>query len=147
MSDLGTIVAREIARNERAKPQTAKGKSFEEIKAIIDRIEYLDWEIRLRLDGTRIYLQIFGHGPNPKNDMIEEDWSGRKWFVSPHMCINEIIRTAYKAIECAVAHEMNEMFLYRGQPVFTPHMDYDEIAEIMDDHSMTDARDNGMQGV
>ncbi len=140
MSDLGTIVAQQIARKE-------AGLSFDEIGEIIDRIEYLDWEIRLRSDGPRPYLQIFGHGPNPKNDMIEEDWSGRKWFISPHMCINEIIRTAYKAIDCAVQHEMNEMFLYKGQPVFTPHMDYDEIAEIMEDHSLTNARDNGMQGV
>ena len=139
MSDLGTIVAQRIAQKE-------AGLSFDEIGEIIDRIEYLDWEIRLRSDGPRPYLQIFGHGPNPKNNMEEEDWSGRKWFISPHMCINEIIRTAYKAIECSVAHEMNEMFLYKGQAVFTPHMDYDEIAEIMKDHSMTNSRDNGMQG-
>ena len=142
MSDLGTFVAEEMVRREKV-----IGMTFGEIKAIIDRIEYLDWEIRVRMDGERPYVQVFGHGPNPKNNMEEEDWSSRKWFISPHMCINEIIRTAYKAIECAVAHEMNEMFLYKGQAVFTPHMDYDEIAEIMEDHSMTNSRDNGMQGV
>ncbi len=79
--------------------------------------------------------------------MEDADWSSRKWFLSPHMCKNEIIRTAYKAIECAVAHEMNENFLYKGVAIMTPHMDYEEIVNIMTDHDCSDSRAGGMQGV
>jgi len=130
-------------------------KTLPEIMEIVGQCEYLDWDIRLRLDGGigegapgyRPYVQIFGNGPNPKNNNEIEGWSGRKWFISPHMCTNEIVRTCYKAIHCAVLHEMNEMFLYKEQAVFTPHMDYDEIASIMKVRSLIDARDNGMQGV
>lgn len=130
-------------------------KSLKEIQRIVDNCEFLDWDVRLRLDhelpeddsAFRPYVQIFGHGPNPKNNMEEEKWSGRKWFISPHMCTNEIVRTCYKAIHCAVLHEMNEMFLYKGQAVFTPHMDYDEIAKIMSERSLSDSRHDGMQGV
>lgn len=118
-----------------------------EIKEIIDNISYLDWEVRLRMDGTRPYLQVYGHGPDPKNGMKDSKWSGRKWMLSPHMCKNEIIRTAYKAVECAVAHEMNENFLYKGVAIMTPHMDYEEIVTIMKDHDCTDSRVGGMQGV
>jgi hypothetical protein len=78
--------------------------------------------------------------------MKDAQWSGRKWFISPHMCQNEVIRTAYKAIECAVAHEMNENFLYRDVAIMTPHMDYDEIVDIMNDHDCIDSREDGMQG-
>jgi hypothetical protein len=117
---------------------------IKEIRDIINDIQYLDWEIKLRFDGDRPYLQVFGHGPNPQNNMKNEAWCGRKWFVSYFMCKNEVIRTAYKAIECAVAHEMNENFLYKGLPVFTPHMDYDKIIQMMNGEKYIDARDNGM---
>ena len=118
-----------------------------EIKEIVANIKYLDWELRVRMDGERPYLQVFGNGPNPDNNMEVEQWSGRKWFLSPHMCKNEVIRTAYKAVECAVAHEMNECFLYKGVAVMTPHLDYEEVVTMMQDHDCIDARDNGMQGV
>jgi hypothetical protein len=120
--------------------------SEKEIRDIVSKISYLDWDIRLKHDGDRPYIQIYGHGPDPKDGMRDAQWSGRKWFVSPHMCQNEIIRTAYKAIECAVAHEMNENFLYRGVAIMTPHMDYDEIVDVMTDHDCIDAREDGMQG-
>lgn len=117
-----------------------------EIAEIVSNVAYLDWEIKLRWDRDRPYIQVHGHGPDPKDGMRDAQWSGRKWMLSPHMCKNEIIRTAYKAIECAVAHEMNECFLYKGQAIMTPHMDYEEIVTIMEDHNCSDSRDNGMQG-
>jgi len=118
----------------------------EEIREIVGHISYLDWEVRVRKDGDRDYLQVFGHGPDPKDGMKDAQWSGRKWMLSPHMCKNELIRTAYKAIECAVAHEMNECFLYKGVAIMTPHMDYEEIVDIMTDHDCSDSREDGMQG-
>ena len=120
--------------------------SESEIREIVSNISYLDWEIRLKHDGDRPYVQVYGHGPDPKDGMKDAQWSGRKWFISPHMCKNEIIRTAYKAIECAVAHEMNEVFLYKGVAIMTPHMDYEEIVTIMNDHNCSDSREDGMQG-
>lgn len=133
---------------------------FGQIEEIVHNVKYLDWQIALRLDalstylpGTappgqpgRPYLQVFGHGPDPKNNMEDAKWSSRKWWLSYHMCKNEIIRTALKAIEAAVAHEMYENILYKGHAVFTPHMDYDEIVRMMEDHSVVDSREDGMQG-
>lgn len=140
----------------------------EQIEAIVNDITFCDpsgqeWKVRVRYEVIPIpelqkiaeeqfnykgrpYIQVFGHSLNPKTD-DKEDWSSRKWMLSPHMCKNEIIRTAYKAVECAVAHETNEMFLYKGMPVFTPHMDYDKVIEMMEEGHFIDARDNGMQGV
>ena len=120
--------------------------SEKELRDIVSKVAYLDWEIRLMHDGDRPYLQVHGHGPDPKEGMRDAQWSGRKWFISPHMCKNEIIRTAYKAIECAVAHEMNEVFLYKGVAIMTPHVDYEEIVTIMNDHNCSDSREDGMQG-
>ena len=120
----------------------------EEIVNIISHVSYLDWKIMILMDGDtpRPYLQVHGHGPDPKEGMEDAEWSGRKWFLSPHMCKNEIIRTAYKAIECAVAHEMNENFLYKDVAIMTPHIDYEEIVSLMNDHDCIDSREDGMQG-
>jgi hypothetical protein len=119
----------------------------DEIREIVAYMSYLDWELRVLMDGDHPYLQVFGHGPDPKQNMKDEKWSGRKFFISPHMCKNEIIRTGLLAVERAVAHEMYENILYKGFAIFTPHMDYEEIVEIMRDHSVIDSRDGGMQGV
>jgi len=121
--------------------------TIDEIKAIVANMSYLDWDLRIRMDDTRAYLQVFGHGPDPKQGMKDAKWSGRKFFITPHMCKNEIIRTGLLAIERAVAHEMYENILYKGHAIFTPHMDYEEIVDIMEDHNTIDSRDNGMKGI
>lgn len=121
--------------------------TVDEIKAIVDEIQYLDWQIKVRMDGKRPYLQVFGHGPDPNDNMKDARWSSRKWWLSPHMCKNEIIRTAYMAVRGAVMHEMEEMFLYKGQQIFSPHMDYDIVAETMRSRGCKNSRDDGMQGV
>jgi hypothetical protein len=47
----------------------------------------------------------------------------RKWILEPTMSKTEIVRTAYKAFEAAVVHEMSERFLYKGVAIFNPHAD------------------------
>lgn len=121
--------------------------TLEQIKEVVTQVRYLDWDILVRVDGERPYIQVYGHGPDPNEGMKNASWSSRKWFVSPHMCKNEIIRTAYKAIQAAVEHEMNEFFLYRGQQIFSPHMNYDITADMMAEIDCKDSRDGGMQGV
>lgn len=117
-----------------------------QIRAIVSEISYLDWNIVIRMDNERPYLQIRGHGPDPKKGMVDAIWTSRKWWLSLHMCKNEIIRAAYKAIQCAVAHELDETFMYRGVAVMTPHIDYDVLVTMMQDRNIINARINGMQG-
>jgi len=99
------------------------------------------WDILLRYDGKRPYLQVedkhgvdnFGGEPLP--------WRGRKWLLSPHMCVSEVVRTAYKAITTAVEHEVNERFLYKGVPVFDPHRNVDLLVKIAKDKNAIDSRE------
>lgn len=119
---------------------------IDEIREIVGQIKYLDWEIMVRMDGDRPYLQVKGNGPNPDTGTVDE-WTGRKWFLSPHMCRNEVIRTAHKAIEEAVLHEMNEQFTYCGVRIFDPRLNYDKIVDMAEDEDFLDARENGMQGL
>ena len=114
-----------------------------EFERIISEIEVpFNWDLLLRYDDKRPYLQVedkhgvdnFTGGPLP--------WRGRKWLLSPHMCISEVVRTAYKAIVTAVEHEVNEQFLYKGEAVFDPHRNIDLLVEIAGRKNAIDSRDN-----
>jgi len=98
-----------------------------EMKEILSNIKYNEegWEIVLRMDENRPYLQIRCDTGVCNVTGEAFPWSGRKWFLSPHMCRSEIIRTAHKAVEAAVLHEMNEKFTYKGEMIFDPHIDLD----------------------
>lgn len=110
--------------------------TLETIQEIVSRIKFRDWKLVVRTDGStggrtipRPYLQIEWAAPD--NDNLHgtvESQRSRKWFLSYHMCENEIIRTAYKAIQGAVEHEMNEQFTYMDVRIFDPHMDYTRLA-------------------
>ena len=64
----------------------------------------------------------------------------RKWFISKHMTENEIIRTAFMAVEKAEYHELCEKFKYRGKLIANPHLDLVKIAEGVADFESLDHR-------
>ena len=133
---------------EQDKKDIANGaKTIQQIRDIVASCRYLDWEILVRFEGKekRPYIQVKGSGPCPITKQHEE-WTGRKWFLSKWMCQNEIIRTAYKAIEAAVLHEMNEQFTYKGVRIFDPHINFDKIVEMSQDEDFLDTRSDGMSG-
>lgn len=120
---------------------------IQEIRDIVADIKYLDWEFMVRMDGNRPYLQIKGNGPDPCTGGNSE-WTSRKWWLSPHMCTNEIVRTAYAALHQAVKHEMDENFTYQGVPINDPHMNLNIIVEAHHNRpDFQETRDDGMQGV
>lgn len=69
----------------------------------------------------RFYLQVFG--PN--------GWTGRKWALSWHMTVSEVVLTAFKAFLTFEEHECREAFTYKGQKVLGPHLDLDKMAELL----------------
>lgn len=52
---------------------------------------------------------------------------GRKWKLSPHMTRSELIQTAFMACLAAEEHEVREDFRYRGEAIFGPHFDVDDL--------------------
>lgn len=54
----------------------------------------------------------------------------RKWRLSPHMTKSEIVQTAFKLCITSMEHRTREEFTYRGERVFGPHFDVDELFEI-----------------
>ncbi len=90
---------------------------------VVGRIKYKNWrfDVATNVHNTP-YLQIVFYDDG-------QEQKCRKWFLSPHMGTDEIVRTAWKAILAAEEHEAAEKFLYRGQAIFNPHFDPDALAE------------------
>jgi hypothetical protein len=55
---------------------------------------------------------------------------GRKWRISEHMTKSEIVQTMLAATLAWFEHEVREAFMYRGENIFSPHYDVDQLLEL-----------------
>lgn len=57
-------------------------------------------------------------------------WTGRWWLIEDGATESDVVRTAFKAALTWEEHELRERFRYRGNAVFGPHMDLDQITRM-----------------
>lgn len=106
-------------------------QTIESIKAVIADCQYNDWMFRVDTnEGGTPYVQVLFKDKDRISGK-EEIQRCRKWMLSYHMGNSEVVRTVFQAIQGAVAHEVNEAFKYKGARIFNPHMDYDELAQVI----------------
>lgn len=88
-----------------------------------------DFKFIVGFDDDRPWVQVafFAKDNSPNSGVLPVEQRGRKWFVSPHMTRSEIARTLFMAVMAAVEHEVRELFTYRGEAVFGPHIDVDAL--------------------
>lgn len=67
--------------------------------------------------GDRIYIQMHYRAECTKTGKIEE-WKGGKWYLSPHMIEDEVVKKCYAAFEAAVKYEVMEGFTFDSKPIF-----------------------------
>jgi hypothetical protein len=97
----------------------------ETLQKFIDQFEFNDWKFHLRFKNEVPYLQIkfmATDNMNPEDDTLYEQ-ACRKWMLSYHMTDEEVVTTAWKAVEAAVLHEAREQFKWKGEPIYRPHID------------------------
>lgn len=103
----------------------------ESLQKFIDDFEFGDWDFYLRFKNDVPYLQIKFMAPDNMNPDSEPYLqSCRKWMLSYYMTDDEVVGTAWKAIEAAVLHEAREQFKWKGEPIFRPHVDPQVLWEI-----------------
>lgn len=68
--------------------------------------------------------------------MVERGF-GRKWHVSCHATVSEVVLTMLKAAITDAEHEVREEFSYKGKHIFQPHIDVQALVRACDD---SDAR-------
>ena len=116
----------------------------DDIEDILFNISIEDgWELLLREDEVykdkdgngRLYLQIQFEAPDNMGDdppTVERQFC-RKWYLSPYMTKQEVVRTAYKAYQAAVLHETAEKFTYKNKMIYSPHFDVDILANVLEE--------------
>lgn len=117
--------------------------TLESIKNVIANCSFGTWEIQVHQnDRDQIYLQVVELNgiDNVTGEQIQ--WSSRKWFISPHMAVSELVRTAYKAVQTAMMHELDEKFKYKGVAIYDPHRNVDLLVEIAGRNDAVDDREN-----
>ena len=106
-------------------------QTIESITSIVENCEFNDWMFRVGVSNDNTpYLQVLFKDKD-RITGVEEIQRCRKWQLSYHMVNSEVVRTAYKAVEAAMLHEVQEAFKYRGARIFNPHVDLDALAESM----------------
>lgn len=97
----------------------------ESLQKFVDELEFNDWTFKLGFKNDVPYLQIkfmARSNMHPEDPTLYEQ-SCRKWMLSYYMELDELMSTAWKAVQAAIEHEAREQFKWRGEPIFRPHID------------------------
>jgi hypothetical protein len=91
----------------------------------------------MKSENGRIFIQVCYKAPCTKKG-IEEEYKGRKWYLSDYMTEDEVIKTAYTAFKMAVEHEIMEGFKVEGIILFNPHVNFRSLLEASQDEVKRD---------
>ena len=94
----------------------------QEVVSILSEIKFSNWFFEVHQKDDMLFLQVQFFAPNtdyPEHgNMLQKC---RWWLIDTDKGESEVVRTAYKAIEAAVIHEMQEEFTYKNVRVMDPH--------------------------
>ena len=120
--------------------------NLREMQEVIDQITYKPgWEFTVQREraGGRAYLQATVTEEMPATG-DNAFWRSAKYYLSYHMCRQEIVGVAFNCVRDAEEHEMREWFRYRDSAIYNPHLDPDILAEIASRLSSFVMRENPM---
>jgi hypothetical protein len=106
-------------------------KTLEEVRAIIDSIEFVDRKFRVEPLGGGFFLQV-QYMEADINTGVMAQQNARKWYVSAHSTETEVVETAFKACRVSMDHVLKEHFTYKGRRVYSPHFDIKARLELCD---------------
>lgn len=113
--------------------ETQPKKTFAQIRAILDQIEFIPtdekkhkrtfrFEQVSKEDADHFFLQVTYKEKDINTGKMEKQ-GGRKWLISPFMTDTEIVETAFTACVRSMLHVTKEHFKYKGERVYSPHFD------------------------
>lgn len=120
-----------------------------EVQGIISKVT-IPWELHLLQDklfkdengNGRLYLQVQFDDIDNVTGLPGYRSYCRKWYLSPYMTTQEIVRTCWLAYFGAVTHEAQEKFKYKGEMIYGPHISVDNLSLIA---FITDERPSHMK--
>lgn len=116
-------------------------KSLNEIREIIERVSFKDRSfVLLTPDSGELFLQM-QYWDTCVDTGLPEKQHCRKWRISRYMTTSEIVQTCFKAVITSQEHIAREFFEYRGEAVFCPHYDVEQLVELCRSGKQLDARE------
>jgi hypothetical protein len=103
--------------------------TFYQLHDIVAEVSYKPgWWVSTGFMNDGFYLQWRFQAPDHTALVLDEqEWGGRKWYVSPHATRSEVVQTLLKAALAAEEHEAREQFRYKGVAIFGPHHDVEAL--------------------
>lgn len=101
--------------------------TLEEIQRIIYRCKCKDWKFHIAQRDGGFLLQAEFLAPDAQSGFVERQPT-RKWYISAHSCVSEVVNTVLMCVLAAEEHEARENFRYDGEAIYHPHMDVRELA-------------------
>ena len=117
----------------------AQFKTIEEVKAIVEGVQFMDRTFRVlpKGDGYLLQLQYMEADIHTGKEELQ---SSRKWYISPYATESEIVETAFACVQRSMLHVIGEHFLYKGRRVYSPHFLIEERLNLCDQNNF-DSRD------
>lgn len=123
--------------------------NYDEIRDVLSDVSFNDWEFHVKPFDTKggpmmeklshHYMQIQFMAPDLTTGEPERQYC-RKWSLSLHMTVSEVVYTAFKAVMAALEHEAREQFRFRGASCLGPHVDVEQMVELTRKASAHDHR-------
>lgn len=111
------------------------------IRAVLAKCQFPHTKIFAGGFDDRPYLQISMDTQDARHPRERRaSWNGRKWQLSQHMTDSEIVQTALLALITWAEHEVRESFEYRGEAIFAPHFDVDDLVTLIAAERLGEAR-------
>lgn len=106
----------------------------EMLQVILDHCEMsvggIQWKPIFGFMGAGFYLQLVYQEKDIITGKVEEQHT-RKWYISNHATKTEVVQTLLKAALTSAEHIVREHFLYRGERVYMPHWDVDDLHRLI----------------
>lgn len=115
-------------------------KTLDEIKYIVSLCKYKDWDFLTYLDYEKrpiLQIRVASSCSVSGQPWV---WKGRKWFLSFHMCDNEIVGTVFVAVKKAEEHEIREFFTFKSAAIYGPHFNVDQLVKLCQQPDALDGR-------
>lgn len=103
--------------------------SFEDVKEIIGKVSFNNWKFYVGLMGDGYFVQVSFNALDTYSGNVSEQ-HGRKWYISPHSILDEVVRTCFLAVVTAHEHEIRESFTFNDRVIFGPHLSINKLLEV-----------------
>lgn len=107
-------------------------QTIDNVKKLVGDVQYNKWDFVVTEKGDGFLLQIQFMGEDTDGSGKVELQKCRKWYISPHSCDAEIVRTCFIAVKQAEEHELCERFRFKGKQIYNPHIDPVQLATFVE---------------